>query len=148
MLVTLEAPNAITLRQRQTPAKQTRIYRFSLLYVQTRAPQIPFRIHMSSHRAVSPIVFFYRDSTIDLKKGGVYEEAHFVPLEPRSAFSHENRHWNRCIVSLLALGNTGASAALSGNRYTTSEITLDNWLQFRVLSTTRLSRRTTKIPRP
>ena len=34
------------------------------------------------------------------------------------------------LLALLALGNTGASAALSGNRYTTSEITLDNWHQF------------------
>ena len=34
------------------------------------------------------------------------------------------------LLALLALGNTGASAALNGNRYTTSEITLDNWHQF------------------
>lgn len=34
------------------------------------------------------------------------------------------------LLAVLALGNTGASAALSGNRYTTSEITLDNWEQF------------------
>lgn len=34
------------------------------------------------------------------------------------------------LLAVLALGNTGASAALSGNRYTTSEITLDNWHQF------------------
>lgn len=34
------------------------------------------------------------------------------------------------LLALLALGNTGASAAISGNRYTTSEITLDNWHQF------------------
>lgn len=34
------------------------------------------------------------------------------------------------LLAVLALGNTGASAALGGNRYTTSEITLDNWEQF------------------